>query len=364
MEERLLRRLREHGWSPVASQNAGYDMLIVTAQGKQVLELKRFSGSTRDLHAALLHLALVLEEHADIDRAYLVASMPRMTHERAVHEWERVLRVLRPRVAKRLAFVAAGKTLTVMPDDEQTHNLALLVEDILHGDKTRKSPTPRRLSGKFFEVWKVLFGAWLRSEGPIQVGDLAKRAGCSYPTVAKILDVLQERRELDRDSSRSVQLAALPRQTLREVMILQESLRRPIRFQDSSGRRPNVEFLLKRLEKIKPLRCALSGVVAARHYDPNFDLNGLPRLDVTLHGPADLDWVSKVDPALSPMQTNMGEPVLVVHPLRRPKPEFIKTSRHKLPIADAVETLLDLFQMGFNQQAEDLIKVLRGSVNA
>jgi len=339
-------------------------MQLETAQGKQVLALRRFSGSTRDLHAALLQLALVIEEHSEIDRAYLVASLPRMTHERAVHEWKRVLRVLRPRVAKRLAFVASGKTLTVLPDDERAHRLALLVEDFLRGDNTRKSPTERRLSGKFFEVWKVLFGAWLGSEGPIQVGDLAKRAGCSYPTVAKILDALQERRELERDSSRSVQLVGVPRQTLREVLVLQESLRSPIRFRDSSGRRPDVEFLLRRLEKIKPPRLALGGVVAARYYDPNFDLNGLPRLDVTLHSPAGLAWVSQIDPALTPMLTNMGEPVLVVHPLQRPKPEFVETSRRKLPIADAVETLLDLYEMGFNKQAEDLINVLRGSVNA
>ena len=123
-------------------------------------------------------------------------------------------------------------------------------------------------------------------------------------------------------------------------------------------------FLLRRLEKIKPPRLALGGVVAARHYGPNFDLNGLPRLDVSLHAPAGLAWVSKVDPALSPILTNVGEPVLVVHPLHRPKPDFVKTSRHKLPLADAVETLLDLYEMGFNQQADDLVKVLRGGVKA
>ena len=143
-------------------------------------------------------------------------------NERAVYEWERVLKVLRPRVAKRLAFVAVGKTLTVLPDDEEARNLASLVGDLLHSAKPAQPRTGRRLSGKFFEVWKVLFGAWLRNEGPVQVGDLATRAGCSYPTVAKILDVLQERRELERDSSRSVQLTGFPRQTLREVLVLQE----------------------------------------------------------------------------------------------------------------------------------------------
>ncbi len=348
----------------MGSKDAGYDMQLETAQGKQVLELKRFSGSTRDLHAALLQLALVLEEDSEIDRAYLVTSLPRMTHRRAEYEWERVLKVLRPRVAKRLAFVAAGKTPLVLPDDEAAHSLALQVQDVFPGDQTRQSRTERRLSPKFFEVWKVLFGGWLRSEGLVQVGDLAERAGCSYPTAAKILNVLEERRELERDSSRSVQLTGLPRQTLREVLVLQESLRQPLRFRDSSGRRPDVEFLLKRLEKLKPPGLALGGVVAARHYDPNFDLNGLPRLDVTLHGPVGLAWVSKVDPALTPMITKIGEPVLIVHPLQRPKPSFVETRSHRLPIADAVETLLDLYEMGLNQQADDLVKVLRGGVNA
>lgn len=75
--------LSARGWSRATHKDAGYDMQIETAKGQQVLAFKRFSGSTRDLRAALLQLALVLEENSDVDRAYLVASLPRMTEKRA-----------------------------------------------------------------------------------------------------------------------------------------------------------------------------------------------------------------------------------------------------------------------------------------
>lgn len=145
----------------------------------------------------------------------------------------------------------------------------------------------------------------------------------------------------------------------KEVLVLGESLRQPIRFVDATGQQTELQPLLRRLEQKKPSRLALGGVLAARHYDPHFDLHGLPRIDVVMHAPIDLGWVRDLDPALRRATQSERSPVLVVHPLHRPEAHFVQTSRKGLPVADAVETLLALYELHLTQRAEDLVKIIR-----
>ncbi len=46
--------------------------------------------------------------------------------------------------------------------------------------KARRDALP---SAKFFDVWKVLFQAWLRKEGPLSIQTLQTQSGAAYPTV-------------------------------------------------------------------------------------------------------------------------------------------------------------------------------------
>lgn len=358
-----LEQLISEQWSRAEGRNTPYD--FVADNGALVLEVKRLSGSARDLHAAVTQLAVALEENPSIRRGYLLAQMPRMTVDRASAEWKRVQRVLRPKVGERLTLIAigAGGAAVLPDDDERALSLAALARDALEGLDAHHGSPEWRPSEKFFDIWKVLLAAWLAREGSLRIGEVARRAGCSYPTVAKSLERLMDRREIQRDTSRSVKLRAFPSETLSQLLVLSESLRRPIRFVDATGRQPDPQVILRRLQKKNTPGVALGGVVAARHYDRHFDLHGLPRLDVVMAKPVEIGWVRSVDPALRQSSLGDAEPVLVVRRSTRPDPGFVDRGRSELPVADAVETLLDLYELRLDSQAEDLVRVLRDGGN-
>jgi hypothetical protein len=72
-------------------------------------------------------------------------------------------------------------------------------------------------------------------------------------------------------------------------------------------------------------------------------------------GGLNLDFVRNLDPALQESSADDGVPVLVVHPLGRPAALFAPNPDGGLPIADPVETLLDLSEMRLVEQASALI---------
>jgi hypothetical protein len=79
-----------------------------------------------------------------------------------------------------------------------------------------------------------------------------------------------------------------------------------------------------------------------------------------MHAPVDLGWIKNVDPALRQAPQGEPAPVLVVRPLMRPIAGFRAVGEHALPIADPVETLLDLHELRLDAQATDLVKAVRG----
>ena len=120
--------------------------------------------------------------------------------------------------------------------------------------------------------------------------------------------------------------------------------------------------MLRRLEAKAPPNVGLGGVVAARHYAPEFDLQGLPRLDISVHGQESLEWLGSVEPALRRARDEELSPVLVVHRIVRPEPGFDRVSGstlHRLSIAGRAETLLDLYDLRLIPQADAFVRVLR-----
>jgi hypothetical protein len=110
---------------------------------------------------------------------------------------------------------------------------------------------------------------------------------------------------------------------------------------------------------------ALGGVLGARHWHPDFDLHGTPRLDLVYHAPngnVDLEFVRKLDPALTQVDDRSESAVLVVHPLVRAAPLFIETTERSIPWADPVETALDLCDLSLTTQANQLLTHLRPEV--
>jgi hypothetical protein len=209
---------------------------------------------------------------------------------------------------------------------------------------------------------KVLLHRWLRRERAIPIGRLAEQVGCTYPTVAQALKRLERGRNIIRHSNRSVELGKFPREAWNELIAVSSSMRQSFRYEDASGERPDPQSLLRRLDRMKPPGVAVSGVVAARFWHPDFDLHGMPRLDLVLHAPqgrADLAFMRRLDPALRRVEDSNQSAIVVLHPLARHDPLFEGEAGSALPLADPVETVLDLQELGLTVQAGQLMTHFR-----
>jgi hypothetical protein len=178
------------------------------------------------------------------------------------------------------------------------------------------------------------------------------------------LSKLEKKGSLTRHPGRTVEFNQFPQEYWQLVLSQSSSLRQSISFVDSSGVGTDTLRLLQRLKRLRPAGTALGGVIAARHWDPDFDLNGTPRLDLNVHAPdgyLDLSFLRMLDPALKEAHANEESPVLVIHPLQRAKSLFTEKP-NALPIADPVETALDLHEMGLPQQANALFHYFRKEV--
>ena len=209
---------------------------------------------------------------------------------------------------------------------------------------------------------KVLIVQWLRHDGAVALGDLASEVGCSYPTVRAALGRRSLARAVRSHSNRSVELTAFPGEAWQELIALSRTMRKEFCFRNRSSSKPDVEGLLKRLGRHSNLPVGVGGVIAARHWDVHFDLNGTPRLDLHYHAPngqIDLGFVRKLDPAFVLDEELNTSPALVIHALIRDSNLFTETADSLFPVTDPVETVLDLIAMGLRVQADELINRLR-----
>jgi hypothetical protein len=314
------------------------------------------SQGARDLHAALLQLALAVEDKKK--RKSLWIYIPKMTIGRIQFEWHSFLRVIDRKIPPLISMVALtndGFWASSIGDKVDLEKEARRLLPRMAGPVS--APQWTTISPKFFEIWKVLLGAWLMREGPLTALEVSRRAPASIPTVAVALRHLRRRGEIAETRNQPVELLGFPRATLREILALSDSLRRPVHYHDASGRPPDPAGLLRHLRAAPPPGLAIGGVVAAKHYDPDFDLNGLPRLDVVIDDNVPSDWVRKLDPAMRVVPPTVPSPVLVVHPVKSLR--TIEPSKGMLRMADPVETLLDLYEMRLTEQAEHMIAHLR-----
>lgn len=359
--------IRDDWWLAEFSPAGGGPVDYLSRDGKTAVELQQATYGRRGLYSAVMQLSIFLERNPSVEKACLVLSRTRMSLPRLQEEWEASKKVLRSQIARRLSVVVVedGETW-VDPDEPYFKRIAHAFEHAPQNRRKLSSEAVRQLPGqKLYEVVKTLLSRWLQKLGPVPVGELSEQAGCSYPTVRKALQKPSLRSALSFTSSRSVEFKAFPHDAWRELTALSSTMRGSLRFRDRSGEKQSPQGLLKRLERTKPSHVALGGVMAARHWHPDFNLHGTPRLDVEYHAPngiVDLEFVRKLDPALTRVSDPSESAVLVVHPLVRAVPLFIEVSEKKLPWADPVETALDLCDLSLTTQANQLLTHLRPEV--
>jgi hypothetical protein len=385
MEPDLTRQLHAMGYS---AGSDGTDLF--SADGREAYEIKLGARGLRDLRDASLRLATFCARHREVERGYLLASLIRISARRVRAEWNSIKQVLLPELGARMHLVAIvdGTEVTEPPNARATPVIDWFLEF------TRKTASPNsrspmsqehdaRAGGptgttwKHLEIEKVLLRRWLLGEAPTAVGTLIRQVGCSYPTAIQAIRRLSADDLIERGRGRSVGLSRYPRDRWAELFRAQRLVYPPAEFIDPTADPGAADGILRRLNRQRPKGAALGGVVAARRWDPSFDLNGTPRIDVLLHAPAARtpagggggwgrvasEFARRLDPALQRRSpTVQGATVLVLHRTFRRDPLFLEEPQSPIPWADPVEVLCHLHDLGLTAQAGQLLHRLRQDV--
>lgn len=323
-----------------------------TVIGNTVIAVKTGVDAVSNLRTALIQLAYDLTEGNPQRRGLLVLVDPKITEERLAAEWQNARRALRTEVMDRLGLVVfKGDQFRGIPNDPDPEIRSQL-EKILR-DQAGCRRVRIHSGAAFYEIFKIIIHQWLMEKGPMTALWLAKTAGCTYPTVRDALQRLGS--TVKRHSDRRIELAYFPREEWAGLVAASNQARSTMRFADRSGQPRSPESRLRRLEKIEQPNLAVGGVFGAKHYYPNLNLVGSPRLDLTIHGNrADLSFVERLDPALRRVQDPNEPANLAIHFVRRhdslfePRPEGLLW-------ADPVECLLDLHEMRLESQAREFL---------
>lgn len=356
LERALARSLEPLGLRPATHSGGdvqGFD--FESAAHDTIVQLKTtFTGPPRDLASAATQLALACRA-IRAERAILAWWSSSFSANGVRHAWDALLSVLAPDVATRLQLVMVSPSSAVIhPSDPLGHRIAAALQAA--ADPSHPvGPRPDRS----YEVLKILLLRWLRHDAPISMQELQAQTGLSHPTVAKRIHALDH--SIERTSNRSVKLSEFPARPWAELLALSPRVRQTTGFEDRSGRSGDLSALVARIQHQRPPHVAFGGVVGARHWQPDLDLEGLPRVDLELHSPtgvADLRFVSRIDPAFVPARAEVA-PTLAVHVVTRAASLFEVSDKTSMPWADPIEILLDLHQLRLYKQADDFMRYWR-----
>lgn len=316
--------------------------------GEPIVEVKVGVSGMRDVRAKLAQLAGELVDTA-VRRAYLVLVEPRLSESSIASEFERFRAAMRQDVAGRLYVVdAVAGEVHALPSDVPSEDWQFVGRAIEEAQDVGPGLSQPDMQS---EVIRVLLLQWVLGAGPVAPSWMQDTVGCAYRTVMNAVERLGP--AVERGPGGSIELRAFPVKVWPEVVVEAPRSRSTMLFADHSGQPRSPESLLRRLEQLDREDIAIGGVLGARHFLPDLDIIGAPRLDLTVHAPtgrADFDLASWLDPGLAPAEPHGRPPRLALHFLRRQQP-FFDEALNRLRWADPIECLLDLYEAGLDQQA-------------
>lgn len=326
--------------------------------GKAVAQIQFSVDAVRSVRTALLDLTIALSRRTQAN-GYLVLVDPTVTPPRIAEEWKRIQSVIRRDLSRRLAIcvLVDGRWSTSVPT-EPSPQVRQWIIDVAEAEK-QKMPRRGGRSNFAYVIQKLLLYQSMVLRRPVKISWLSRTAGCSYPTVAKVLHSLASL--VDRPSDRRVSLRVMPDPELVSLLSLAERSRSTMRFTDRSGQPRAPEQHVRRLERLNPKGVALGGPMAARHYLPRLDLIGTPRLDLSVHAlneAAVVELLHTLDPALEPEHDPRRPANVVVHSVRQSNPLF-EPRASGLSWADPIECLFDLHEARLQAQAREYTEALR-----
>jgi len=313
--------------------------------------------AVRSLRSGLIEAAQLLAEGV-LREVLLVLDEPEMTESRIRDEWERTRRIFLSEIVQRLNIVIHREGNSHGLIRKLTSDVQSQVNKILSRDRTEggiRLPAPEL----YFEILKIMVHQWFGGKGPMTSKWIAEIAvGCSYPTVADALDRLGP--WLARHSDRRVELSRFPREEWAKLLAVSDRVRSTMKYVNRSGlqaRSPGA--LMIRLGKSMRKDIAVGGVTGAKHYFPDLNITGDPRLDLSIHCPGrevDLGFVEKLDPALVRIDDPHEPAHLAIHMIRRKKTFFEQLDSDGVMPADPVECLLDLHEVRLEAQAKEFLE--------
>lgn len=313
-----------------------------------IVEVKHRMSAVRGLRDGLVQLAIMLADQPE-KNGYLLLINPRLSLDRLKNETEAFKAVMRLDVAERLLLVVVTDNRIVeQPSGMSPPDVELLRRYMVESARTGLSLPS---SGKQEEVFLVMLQQWITGRGPMTARWLEDAVGCNYRTVSATIDRLGP--AVKRHSDRRVSLKYFPEQDWKRVLAVTSKVRSTAHYADASDQPRSFESLLRRLHQLARKDIAVGGVFGAKHYYPELDIVGAPRLDLCLHAPgsqADLDFVKQLDPALEETRDHHQPARLAVHFLRRKEPLFDQEKDGYL-WADPAECLLELFEARLDPQA-------------
>jgi len=343
--------------NPKRSGARSADTGVYAEIGHRLIEVKTGLAALRNLRASLVQLAYATEARPGSQGILLLPDVA-VTRERLEREWQLAASVFRPAVMERLSLcLGAAAPFEGIPHDPDPETQRVLTE-VLARERTARGVSRTRGDAQFV-VLKVLLHHWLTNGEAVTTDWLMRVSGYSYPTIAGVLEKLGSL--IERRSDRRLRLRWFSREEFARLLSLSDDARATARFADRSGQDRSPEMHLRRLEKLAPEGIGIGGVLGARHYLPELDLVGLPRLDLSLHCSTrqmDLGFIQELDPALARTSDPLEPATVVVHAVRHADP-FFRERSGGLAWADPVECLLDLHEARLDLQASQLLDAIQ-----
>lgn len=305
----------------------------------------------RQIREALVRLMAGLGTTQDQGkRAYLVLIHPEITTASLQKELDHLQAALRPELAERLHLITADqKGITGFPEDVSESDLAELILRISQATRLQR-PLPR--PDMRSEALRVIIHQWLLGSKPLTFDGIAKTVGCTYRTVAAVVERLGP--IVERTAEQGIRLRSFPEEAWTRFIAVSRKARATTQYVDRSGQPRSAEFLVRRLQAVQSNDIAIGGVMGAAHHDPDLDMVSAPRLDLCVHAHGkhfDLKIIDALDPGLERVDHSDLPPRVVLHFLRRKVSLFERDQAGNL-WADPVECLADLYEARLIPQAE------------
>lgn len=324
-------------------------------------------SSLRDLRMATLGLAYHLSQPQHASRKGLVVlAGSRISPDSLRQESRRLAAVLRPDLASRMTVLNGDDGLQgllsedLAPPELLTMQFDAYVHELIQQELARARPYGAAPGSAKDVVLEHLMLSWLEQAGPMSAADLQLDTGVSYPTVAAVIRELEGDGLVGRGHKRSVQLLRFPWQHWRNWLARMVSSRKTIVYKSTTNLPRHNLTMIDRLRRLERSDVAVGGTLgAARHY-PRLDVVGTPRLDLVVLGePKDFgpQDVARLDPSLDPLPSPAGNGDLAVHFIgRRKSSHFLSVDG--VPYADPLQCLADLYDMGLEAPARDMLEGL------